>query len=795
MRFIVKLGERLRRPSSGALVYLLPAVVPLVLFGVALVQGLLIAPGDGGSYYLPLYMLAARAWEAGGLPAWNPYSFSGAPLLALGQAGVFYPPNLLMVVLPTFVGYDLLLIFHVFMAGLGASLLALRLCRDPFGAAAAGVGFALSGFWLGHLAHTSLEASAAWLPWTLLGFELLRERVSAPRLLLAGSALALGVLAGHFQMVAITLMALGVYALALAAIGRSGRGRSLLLAGVTAGLGLCLGAVQLLPTASVLDQTARATYSYDQAMTYSFNWSHLALLFFPYLFGNPAGHLPFTAPYGGEWNLTELAGYPGLALLVLAAAGLGVVRRDPRAAALAATGGLALIAALGASTPVGRLIYALPVYGHFRDWARYVVIVDLVVALLAACGVAALRDRSAGVRRAAGLRGCAMAAAVVLAALVLPRLGPIADRAAPGYTGVLAVAFPTVSAVLAGGCCLLAWRRPGPAVVAVLLLLVCVDPVLSFGGFFEWRSPTPFAKAQRLYSPSEPPKWGWPPNAPGGIDRYLSLKRGSDIDDVRQIRSATGNDSLAPREYMEATGMTEGRIENLEAVRPPSHVLDLLRVSVVVGARSDSFAPDGDRGRHDHRPGLPEAFVVGAAREMPRAAVLDHLHGRRPFDPGRLALIESPCNRWCPRLDSPGSVGRVTRSRWGSGAVGVEVEARRPGLLVISQAWFPGWQGEVDGKPSPVVRTDGLVTGVPVAAGRHRVELRYRPPGFRAGMFISLAVLIALIAAALGGWLASPTRRRFRISPNRRTGGDRVGDKQDPQLFDERHGRDRRLTP
>jgi hypothetical protein len=378
-----------------------------------------------------------------------------------------------------------------------------------------------------------------------------------------------------------------------------------------------------------------------------------------------------------------------------------------------------------------------------------VVIVDLVVALLAAYGVAALRDRRDGVRRAACLRGCALAGAVVLAALVLPRLGPIADRAAPGYTGILAIALPTAAAVLAGGCCLLARRRPGPAVVAVLLL-VCVDPVLSFGGFFEWRSPMPFATARRLYSPSEPPKWGWPPNAPGGIDRYLSLKQVTDtvhIYDVRRIRSASGHDSLAPRRYLEATGMDhQGKIENPEVVRPPSHVLDLLRVSVVV-----------DGGRHDHRPGLPEAFLVGAAREMPRAQVLDHLHGRRPFDPGRVALIESPCDPWCPRLGSPGSAGRVTRTRWGTGAVGVDVDARRAGLLVISQAWFPGWRAEVDGKPSPVVRTDGLVTGVPVAAGRHRVELRYRPPGFRAGVVISLVTLVALIAAALGGWLA---RRR-----------------------------------
>jgi hypothetical protein len=42
-------------------------------------------------------------------------------------------------------------------------------------------------------------------------------------------------------------------------------------------------------------------------------------------------------------------------------------------------------------------------------------------------------------------------------------------------------------------------------------------------------------------------------------------------------------------------------------------------------------------------------------------------------------------------------------------------------------------------------------TGVPVAAGRHRVELRYDPRGFQAGSWLSLAA--ALIWAG-GEWRA-----------------------------------------
>src|SRR5436853_167341 len=91
----------------------------------------------------------------------------------------------------------------VFVNGLrGRMLLARRLCRDPFGAAVGGLGFGLCGFMFGHVAHQSMIASIAWLPWALLGFELLRERFTPLRLLLASGALALCLIAGHSQMFA-----------------------------------------------------------------------------------------------------------------------------------------------------------------------------------------------------------------------------------------------------------------------------------------------------------------------------------------------------------------------------------------------------------------------------------------------------------------------------------------------------------------------------------------------------------------------------------------------------------------
>jgi hypothetical protein len=60
---------------------------------IVLLTGRSLAVGDGYVLNLPLHVLATRALQAGHLPFWNFFSFSGSPLLALGEAGIFYPPD------------------------------------------------------------------------------------------------------------------------------------------------------------------------------------------------------------------------------------------------------------------------------------------------------------------------------------------------------------------------------------------------------------------------------------------------------------------------------------------------------------------------------------------------------------------------------------------------------------------------------------------------------------------------------------------------------------------------------
>lgn len=84
------------------------------------------------------------------------------------------------------------------------------------------------------------------------------------------------------------------------------------------------------------------------------------------------------------------------------------------------------------------------------------------------------------------------------------------------------------------------------------------------------------------------------------------------------------------------------------------------------------------------------------------------------------------------------------------------MRADRAGVLVVSEAWFPGWRVTVDGHTAPVLRVDGLVLGVAVAPGQHVVRFHYQPPGLGAGLLISGVTVFGLAA----WWLLDRLVRR-----------------------------------
>jgi hypothetical protein len=256
---------------------------------------------------------------------------------------------------------------------------------------------------------------------------------------------------------------------------------------------------------------------------------------------------------------------------------------------------------------------------------------------------------------------------------------------------------------------------------------------------------------------------------PGAPPQYV------DETDVAGIRSVNGFDPLAPRDYLRAVGGMAyfGSLTRpADAWRPTSHLLDLLRVTTIVEDPRTTPLPPPDGGllgparavagldhplnRYDYRPRLPDMFVVGAVERRPRQSIIAGIDGTStlPWDPGATALVDAgaPCDA-CP-TGPPGRAGEVRDEVWATSSVSADVVAARPGLLVVSQGTFPGWQASVDGRATKVVRANATFLAVAVGAGTHHVVFSYRAPGLVAGAIGSALTLVVLI-----GWVLIDRRR------------------------------------
>jgi len=78
------------------------------------------------------------------------------------------------------------------------------------------------------------------------------------------------------------------------------------------------------------------------------------------------------------------------------------------------------------------------------------------------------------------------------------------------------------------------------------------------------------------------------------------------------------------------------------------------------------------------------------------------------------------------------------------------VSAPSEGWLVLSDAWYPGWEAIVDGAKASVERADVLFRAVAVPEGRHQLEWVYRPGSFRLGLILSLGALA--FSTMLAAW-------------------------------------------
>ena len=363
--------------------------LPAVIFGVPALLGHAVLPGDDLTQNLPLRELAGRDIRTGHLPLLDPYIWSGAPLLAGWNAAAAYPLTWLFAILPGTAAWTLNMICTWAVAGVGMFCF-LRAQRLASLASFLGAfSFAFAGGMSAQVTHFGLVAGLSWVPLALLSvLRLAQYRPWPSRLGWAAAlaaALGLVILAGEPRAIDDALVIVLIYAVwQVARLGRrAGPAAVSVIAGLALGAGL--GAVQWLPGLAAISSSQRGV---DSMALYSsgslpVRWALLTLV--PDLLGG-SGSLGQPG-FFGFYNLTEVTSYVGILPLVAAFALLGRLRRGRRVPQWLVWHVMALagvVLAFGGNTPLGHVLYHLPLFGDQRLQSRNILVLDLALCVLLA---------------------------------------------------------------------------------------------------------------------------------------------------------------------------------------------------------------------------------------------------------------------------------------------------------------------------------------------------------------------------------------------------------------------------
>ncbi len=358
-------------------------------FGVPALLGHAVWPGDDLTQNLPLRMLAGRQIRAGHLPLLDPYIWSGAPLLGGWNAAAAYPLTWLFAILPGTAAWTLNMIATWAVAGLGMFCFLRALQLASLASFLGAFSFAFAGGMSAQVTHFGLVAGLSWVPLALLSIlRLSRDRSFTGRLgwmAVLAMAMALVILAGEPRAIDDACVIVLIYA--VWQVTRLGRRAGRAAVSITAGLalGACLGAIQWLPGLATISSSQRGADSMALYSSGSLPVRWVLLTLVPDLLGG-SGSLGQPS-FFGFYNLTEVTSYVGIFPLAAAFALLGRVRWRERLPDwliwhIMALAGLAL--ALGGNTPLGNVLYHLPLFGDQRLQSRNILVLDLALAVLLA---------------------------------------------------------------------------------------------------------------------------------------------------------------------------------------------------------------------------------------------------------------------------------------------------------------------------------------------------------------------------------------------------------------------------
>lgn len=723
-----------------------------LFFGMVLNAGSeeILVGGDVVWLFHPLLRFAFGVMEVGNIPLWNPQLFLGFPHYAEPQLSTFYPPMWIAAHMPIGTAFSVLYAFHFGLAGAGGYCLARQLRVSRGGASVSGFLMAYSAFTLSHLhaGHFPHLMTIAYAPWLVCAAYWAIEKRTFAAAIIASLPLGLAMLVGYAPFLPFLVIIVSVVMLFAAWQAETRQDTLRIIAQwmVLGGMSGVLAAIQLLPTmeyATLTSRVASADYTFANSLALPF-WGLLTLIA-PDIFGAPFTNAIYwaDAPVNAYW---EFAVYVGILPLLLYGIAWVFNKSAMRLWLWIGVAGVAV--AFGAEFALHRLLYQLvPGFGLFRVPGRYGWFTAFAVAIV--CGMMldawqSAEDRQPILTQLRRYTGWLLPLlfAFTLFGVLLQAVtdDPIARAQLAGVVSQLlrALIFIVIAMLF------LHWKpRSRPLFYATAILILMAD-LWGYGGkFLELDSADPPLGWQMtdLVLPPERNSYriatrGLPENTGVGLDFFHV----SGYDDFRPEGSAE----------LDARVHGDARIARLLGTRYLIHGSDYDKEPIAPNW-NELTRPAG-AAIYERTDAQSRAFVVHQVRVVDSAdAALDFIDDpNSDFTQEAVVLTDEA---WSCEMGEPTAASSTTITAYGNEYVAMTVETDAPGLLVLSDLFYPGWEATINGQPATIWRTDYALRGVCVDAGQYQVTFQFKPTILRYGAVVTaVGVMILLGALVLNFW-------------------------------------------
>lgn len=694
----------------------------------------------------PWKTLALHELKQGKLPLWNPYNFSGSPLLANFQSAALYPLNILYTIVSQIDGWSVLVIMQPLLAIFFTYIYARTIGIGIYGSALSAISFGFSGFISVWLEYNTVGHVILWLPFILFAIEKIKNTSKPLWIILLSVAYACALFAGHPQIFGYMFIFSSLYIWF-----RVSTVRQRFVVWIASALGVGIAGIQLIPGIELITNAARSPHEFTNLFQNILiqPWQFIATLF-PNFFGNPA-----TRTY---WLTDTFLGKVTTIGLVPLFFLPGIFRRkEPivRWFLLA----LILITIFISANPIAYILYRIPI-PLLSSSSPTLMSFLFAFCLSILCGfgldhwITEKHSAQKLIRRT--IQTLAALAALYITATIIPTLhehGAVIQRAII-YGGMISIATLSLFWV--------AISQPKLLKISIIILL-CVHVADLFMFFSRFNAfipksliypehhittflknhtdyrywgygtaaiPANLASQFKGYSPE-----GYDPLYPKWYGEFIySYTKGKILD---SFSNSTRSDAAIISGFGE-NGLSDTNKNRILSALSVGYILDRTENgSTQVTFPSTNFEPvyqSGDWHIFKNLKATPKAYLADTVLTYTNASDFSSKFFLPTYDSTKSVLLE----KLPPSISQTSTPGTASINSYNTDNIIIQTTSATPKILVLTDTYYPGWQAFIDGKPTSIYRANWTFRGIAVPQGSHKITMIYKPESVRYGIILSM---------------------------------------------------------